>query len=150
MPNFHAFINSNFAALLHSKFAQYYTTTRRHEFIYNSTPCSLTCARNTRLYFSHTSPLMTNAKVRAKTPLETFHFFSPTTRVQGWAMEMASSTINNLISFVRRRDLLCDVDDGIGRLKFHRYGLSILASSYRFWIFYQDCHEEDAPRNFLS
>ena len=36
----------------------------------------------------------------------------------------------------------------VERLKIYRYGLSDLASSDRFWNFYQDCQEEDSPCNF--
>jgi hypothetical protein len=44
------------------------------------------------------------------------------------SMEMAPSTISNLRIFVRRRDLLPDVNGDVERLKFSRYGLSDLAS----------------------
>jgi hypothetical protein len=43
-------------------------------------------------------------------------------------MEMASSTISDLRTFVRRRDLLPDVNDDVEGLTFSRYGPSDLAS----------------------
>jgi hypothetical protein len=63
------------------------------------------------------------------------------------SMEMASSTISDLRPFVRRRDLLLGVNDGVVRLQFYRYGLSDLTSPSRFWSFSHGCREEDYPRN---
>ena len=62
-------------------------------------------------------------------------------------MEMTSSTISNLPAFVRRRDLLPDVNDGFGRLSLSRYGSSDLDSPDQFWIVSYGCREEDCPRN---
>jgi hypothetical protein len=50
-------------------------------------------------------------------------------------MKMSSSTISDLQAFVQRRDLLPDVNDGVVRLQFYRYGLSDLTSPNRFWSF---------------
>jgi hypothetical protein len=46
-------------------------------------------------------------------------------------MEMASTTISDLCTFVRRRDLLPGVNSVIERLKFSRYGPSDLASYFQ-------------------
>jgi hypothetical protein len=64
-------------------------------------------------------------------------------------MEMASSTIIDLQPFDRRRDLLPDINGGVGRLKSFRYGpLDLdLASPDRFWIFSLGHHKEIYPRN---
>jgi hypothetical protein len=62
-------------------------------------------------------------------------------------MEMASSTIIDLRSFDRRRDLPSGVNDGVGRLNFFRYGPSDLASPDRFWIFSLGYREENYPRS---
>jgi hypothetical protein len=48
------------------------------------------------------------------------------------SMEMASSTISDLRIFVRRRDLLPDVNGDVERFKFFRYGPSDLASPDQF------------------
>ena len=63
-------------------------------------------------------------------------------------MEMASSAISDLRPFVRRRDLLPDVNGGLGRSQFSRYGPLDLASPDRFWIFCLCCRGEDYPRSF--
>ena len=63
-------------------------------------------------------------------------------------MEMASSAISDLRAFVRRRDLLPDVNGGVERLQSSRYGPSDLASLDRFWIFCRCCREEDYSRSF--
>ena len=62
-------------------------------------------------------------------------------------MEMTSSTISNLPAFVRRRDLLPDVNGGFGRLSLSRYGFSDLASPDQSWIVSHGCREEVCPRN---
>ena len=62
-------------------------------------------------------------------------------------MEMASYTISILQPFVGRRDLLPDVNGGVGRLPFFRYGPSDLASPDRSWFLSADCREEICPRN---
>jgi hypothetical protein len=61
-------------------------------------------------------------------------------------MEMASSTITDLRSFLRR-DILPDVSGSVGRLNFSRYGPSDLASPERSWIFSHGCCEEYYPCN---
>jgi hypothetical protein len=60
---------------------------------------------------------------------------------------MASSTISDLCPFVRRRDLLPDVNGGVERLKFSRYGPSDLASPDQFWICSHGCRVEVCPHN---
>jgi hypothetical protein len=62
-------------------------------------------------------------------------------------MEMASSTIIDLRPFDRRRDLPPDVNGGVERLNFFRYGPSDLASPDQFWIFSLGCREENYPRS---
>jgi hypothetical protein len=57
-------------------------------------------------------------------------------------MEMASSTISDLRTFVRRRDLLPDVNNDVERLTFSRYGHSDLASLDQFWIYSYGCRED--------
>jgi hypothetical protein len=64
-------------------------------------------------------------------------------------MEMASSTIIDLRSFLRRRDLPPGVNGGVGRLNFSRYGPSDLASPDRSWTFSRGCREEYYPRNIF-
>ena len=61
-------------------------------------------------------------------------------------MEMASSAISDLLRFVRRRDLLPDVNGGFGRLSLSRYGSSDLASPDQSWIVSHGCREEVCPR----
>ena len=61
-------------------------------------------------------------------------------------MEMASSTISDLRPYVRRRDLLSDVNGGAVRLNLSSFVPSDFASSDRFWIFSYGCHE-DCPCN---
>jgi hypothetical protein len=63
------------------------------------------------------------------------------------SMEMASSSIIDLRFFLRRRDLRPDVNGGIKRLKFSRYGSLDLASPDRSWIFSHGRREEYYPRN---
>jgi hypothetical protein len=48
------------------------------------------------------------------------------------SMEITSPIISDLLLFVRRRDLLSDVNDGVRRLQFSRCGPSDLASPDRF------------------
>jgi hypothetical protein len=48
---------------------------------------------------------------------------------------MSLFIISDLRLFVRRRDLLPDVNGGAIRLQFYRYGLSDLALPDQFWIF---------------
>ena len=62
-------------------------------------------------------------------------------------MEMASSAISGLPHFVRRRDLLLDVNGVFGRLSLSRYGYSDLASPDQSWIVSHGCREEVCPRN---
>ena len=62
-------------------------------------------------------------------------------------MEMTSSAISDLRPFVRRRDLLPDVNGGVERLQLSRYGCSDLTSPDRSWIFSHGCREEDYPRS---
>ena len=62
-------------------------------------------------------------------------------------MEMVSSTISDLPRFVRRRDILPDVNGGFGRLSLSRYSYSDLASPDQFWIVSLGCREEVCPRN---
>ena len=62
-------------------------------------------------------------------------------------MEMVSSAISNLPRFVRRRDILPDVNGGFGRSSLSRYGSSDLASPDQSWIVSHGCHEEVCPRN---
>ena len=50
-------------------------------------------------------------------------------------MELASSTISNLRSFLRRQDLLPDVNGGVVRLNLSRYGPSDLARQIDFVSF---------------
>jgi hypothetical protein len=50
------------------------------------------------------------------------------------SIKMASSTISDFQFFVRRWDLLPDLNGGVGRLIFSRFGHSDLASPDRFWI----------------
>jgi hypothetical protein len=57
-------------------------------------------------------------------------------------MKILSSTISDILAFVRRQDLLPSVNGGVGGLPFSRYGLLDLASTYRFWIFSHGCREE--------
>ena len=61
-------------------------------------------------------------------------------------MEMTSSAISDLPRFVRRRDLLPDVNGGFGRLSLSRYGSSDLASPDQYWIVSHDCREEVCTR----
>ena len=61
-------------------------------------------------------------------------------------MEMASSAISDLPRFVRRRDLLPDINGGCGRLSLSRYGSSDLASPDQSWIVSHGCREEVCPR----
>ena len=63
------------------------------------------------------------------------------------SMEMASSAISGLPHFVRRRDLLLDVNGVFGRLSLSRYGSSDLASPDQSWIVSHGCREEVCPRN---
>ena len=60
---------------------------------------------------------------------------------------MVSSAISDLPRFVRRRDILPDVNGGFGRLSLSRYGSSDLASPDQSWIVSHACREEDCPRN---
>ena len=62
-------------------------------------------------------------------------------------MEMVSSAISDLQRFVRRRDILPDVNGGFGRLSLSRYGSLDLASPDQYWIISHGCHEEVCPRN---
>ena len=62
-------------------------------------------------------------------------------------MEMASSTISVFRPFVRRQDLVRDVNGGVEGLQFSRYGSSEPASPNQFCIFSHGCREEDYPRN---
>jgi hypothetical protein len=62
-------------------------------------------------------------------------------------MEMSSFIISDLQLFVRRRDLLPDVNGGAVRLQFFRYGLQDLASPDWFWIVSPGCREEGYPHN---
>jgi hypothetical protein len=62
-------------------------------------------------------------------------------------MEMSPFIISDLQLFVRRRDLLPDVNDGAVRLQFFRYGLQDLASPDQFWIICPGCREDGYPRN---
>ena len=66
-------------------------------------------------------------------------------------MDMASSSISDLRRFVQRRDLLPDVNGGIGRLSLSsiRYGLSDLALPDRFWMFLHVCREEKCRHNIF-
>ena len=50
-------------------------------------------------------------------------------------MKMASSAISDLWPIVRRRDLLANVNGGIGRLSLSSYDPSDLVSPDLFWIF---------------
>jgi hypothetical protein len=63
------------------------------------------------------------------------------------SIEMSSSTIIDLWPFGRWRDIPSDVNGGVGRLYFFRYGPSDLASLDRFWIFSLDHREENYPCN---
>ena len=65
------------------------------------------------------------------------------------SLEITSSSISDLRLFVRLLNLLLDVNGDAERLKFYRYGLSDLASSDRFWNFYQGRQEENSPRDYL-
>jgi hypothetical protein len=58
------------------------------------------------------------------------------------SIEMASSTISDIRIFVRRRDLLPDVNGDIERSKFFRYEPSYLASPYKFCIYSNGCPED--------
>jgi hypothetical protein len=60
---------------------------------------------------------------------------------------MSSFIISDLQLFVRRRDLLPDVNGGTVRLQFFRYDLQDLASLDRFWIIFPGCREEGYPCN---
>jgi hypothetical protein len=62
-------------------------------------------------------------------------------------MEMSSFIISDLQLFVRQRDLLPSVNDGVVRLKKIMYGLQDLASPDRFWMVSPGCREERYPRN---
>jgi hypothetical protein len=62
-------------------------------------------------------------------------------------MEMASSTIIDLWSFDRRRDLSPGVNGGVRRLNSFMYGPSDLASPDRFWIFSLGRREKNYPQN---
>ena len=57
------------------------------------------------------------------------------------------SAISDLLRFVRRRDLLPDVNGGFGRLSLSRYGSSDLTSPDQSWIVSHGCREEVCPRN---
>jgi hypothetical protein len=59
-------------------------------------------------------------------------------------METSSFIISDLQFFVRRRDLLPDVNGGAVRSQFFRYGL---ASPDQFWIVSPGCREEGYPHN---
>jgi hypothetical protein len=50
-------------------------------------------------------------------------------------MKMLSSTISDLQAFDQRRDLFSNVNDGVVRLQFYRYGLSDFTSPSQFWSF---------------
>jgi hypothetical protein len=63
------------------------------------------------------------------------------------SIEMSPFIISDLQLFVRRRDLLPDVNSDPVRLQSFRYGLQDLASPDRFWIVSPGCREEDYPRN---
>ena len=56
------------------------------------------------------------------------------------------SAISDLPRFVRRRDILADVNGGFTRLNMFRYGSSDLASPDQFWIVSHGCREEVCPR----
>lgn len=66
--------------------------------------------------------------------------------VSSSSMEIASSAISDLPRFVRRRDLLPDVNGGFGRLSLSRYGSADLASLDQSWIVSHGCREEVCPR----
>jgi hypothetical protein len=57
-------------------------------------------------------------------------------------MEETTSSISVLRPFVRRREFLLDVSDGVGRSNFFRYGLSYLAVPDRSWMIFVGYHEE--------
>jgi hypothetical protein len=59
---------------------------------------------------------------------------------------MVSSTIIDLWSFLRRRDLHPGVNGSVGRSNFSRYGPSDLSSLDRSWIFSHGYREEYYPR----
>jgi hypothetical protein len=63
-------------------------------------------------------------------------------------MEMASSTIIDLRSFLRQRGLYPSVSGSVERSNFSRYGPSDLASPDRSWIFSHGYRGEYCPRNF--
>jgi hypothetical protein len=60
---------------------------------------------------------------------------------------MISSTIVDLWSIFRRRDLSPNVKEDVERLKLSRYNPSDLALSDRSQIFSHGCHEDVRPRN---
>ena len=62
------------------------------------------------------------------------------------SMEFSSSIISKLPFFLRRRNLLPDVNGGAVRLNLSSFVPSDFASSDRFWIFSYGCHE-DCPCN---
>jgi hypothetical protein len=61
-------------------------------------------------------------------------------------MKMTSFIISDLHLFVRRRDLLSDVNGGVGRLQLFRYGPSIL---FR-WINFGSFLKIAARKNVLA
>jgi hypothetical protein len=61
--------------------------------------------------------------------------------------EETTSSISVLQPFVRRCEFLLDVNDGVGRSNFFRYGLSDLALPDQSWIIFVGCREEIFPRN---
>jgi hypothetical protein len=62
-------------------------------------------------------------------------------------MEETTSSISVLRPFIRRREFLLNVGDGVARSNFFRYGLSDLALPDRSWIIFIGCREEVFPRN---
>jgi hypothetical protein len=57
-------------------------------------------------------------------------------------MEETTSSISILRPFVRRREFLLDVNDGVGRFNFFRYGLSDHALLDQYWMIFVGCREE--------
>jgi hypothetical protein len=62
-------------------------------------------------------------------------------------MEEIRFSISVIRPFVRQREFILDVSDGVGRLNFLRYGISDLALPDRSWMIFVGCREEIFPRN---
>jgi hypothetical protein len=58
------------------------------------------------------------------------------------SIEETTSSISVLRPFVRRREFLLDINDGVGRSNFFRYGLSDHTLLDRYWMIFVGCREE--------